>query len=137
MTINRVTATVILSLLGCGTGFAQQATGSIAGRVLDQQGSAVPGVTVTARNPQTGFVRTEVSDNAGLYRLAALPVAAYEVTVELRGFATMSRREVGVSVAQTTAVDFTLRVAGLEQVVTVTGGLPLIDAASSSVGQGV
>src|SRR5688500_4930346 len=102
MTINRVTAIVVLSLLCAAPGLAQQATGSIAGRILDPQGSAVPGATITASNRQTGFVRTEVSDSAGLYRLAALPVAAYEVTVELPGFATMSRRDVGVSVAQTT-----------------------------------
>src|SRR5688572_7677350 len=137
MTINRVTAIVVLSLLCSAPGLAQQATGSIAGRVLDPQGSAVPGATITASNRQTGFVRSEVSDSAGLYRLAALPVAAYEMTVELPGFATMSRRDVDVSVAQTASVDFVLRIAGLEQVVTVTGGLPLVDVTSSSVGQGV
>ena len=56
--------------------FAQQSTGTIAGRVLDPQGRAIAGATVTARNPDTGFVRTETSDNAGMYRLAALPVAS-------------------------------------------------------------
>ena len=38
--------------------FAQQTTGTVAGRILDAQGAAVPGVTVTARQGQTGFVRT-------------------------------------------------------------------------------
>jgi hypothetical protein len=70
MTNIRATPIVILSLLWCGTATAQQATGAIAGRVLDPQGSAVPGATVTARNPQTGFVRAEASDRAGMYRLA-------------------------------------------------------------------
>ena len=53
---------------------AQQTTGTIAGRVLDPQGSAIPGATVTASNAQTGFSRSATSDAEGLYRLAALPV---------------------------------------------------------------
>src|SRR5205814_6402107 len=79
---------------------AQPSGGNIAGRVYDPQGAAVAGATVTARNPGTGFVRTETTDNAGLYRLAALPVAAYEMTVEQAGFATISRKGVDVNVTQ-------------------------------------
>ena len=38
---------------------AQQTTGTITGRIVDDQGAAIPGVTVTAKNAATGFVRTE------------------------------------------------------------------------------
>jgi hypothetical protein len=41
---------------------AQQTTGTITGRIVDAQGAAVPGVTVSGRNPDIGFVRTDVSD---------------------------------------------------------------------------
>ena len=34
--------------------FAQQTTGNISGRALDPQGAAMPGVTVTAKNPRPG-----------------------------------------------------------------------------------
>ena len=44
---------------------AQQTTGTIAGRVLDEQKAAVPGATVTAKNDSTGFSRSEVSDAEG------------------------------------------------------------------------
>ena len=57
---------------------AQQTTGTIAGRLVDAQGAAVPGVTVTGRNTQTGFVRTGVTDGEGVYRLTALPVGTYD-----------------------------------------------------------
>src|SRR6266446_2964205 len=80
---------------------AQPSGGNIAGRVFDPQGAAVAGATLTATNAATGFVRTETTDNAGLYRLAALPVAAYEVTVEKAGFATINRKGVDVNVTQT------------------------------------
>ena len=53
---------------------AQQTTGNITGRVIDQQGGALPGVTVTATQAATGFSRTIVTDGEGVYRLTALPV---------------------------------------------------------------
>jgi outer membrane receptor protein involved in Fe transport len=115
--------------------FAQQSTGNITGRVVDPQGAAIAGATVTATNPETGFVRTETSDNAGIYRLPGLPVAAYELMVETPGFATMSQKGVDVNVAQTLKIDFKLRIANLAQAVEVTGAVPLVDATNSSVGQ--
>jgi carboxypeptidase family protein len=121
-------------LLMCPTARAQQTTGNVIGRVVDGQGAAVPGATVTARNPATGFTRTELSDGEGLYRLLALPVGTYEVTTELSGFATISKKDVIVAVATTVTIDFSLRLAALAETVTVTGATPLIETATSSVG---
>jgi hypothetical protein len=122
-------------LFVASSALAQQSTGTVAGRVLDQQGAAIAGATVTARNPETGFVRTETSDTAGNYRLGALPVAAYEVRVESPGFATLSHENVAVNVAETVRIDFKLRIAAIAQEVTVSAAVLLIDATSSSVGQ--
>jgi len=47
----------------------------------------VPGVTVTAKNTQTGSRAAEVSDSEGGYRLNALPVGTYDIRAELSGFA--------------------------------------------------
>ena len=44
---------------------AQQTTGTITGRILDDQGAAVPGATVTAKNLATGFTRSDVSGRRG------------------------------------------------------------------------
>ena len=60
---------------------AQQTTGTIGGRVLDEQKAAVPGATVTAKNDSTGFARSEVSDTEGVYRITGLPVG--DDTVDL------------------------------------------------------
>jgi hypothetical protein len=121
-------------LLGGASAFAQQTTGTITGRVLDEQGAAIPGVTVTAKSNSTGFVRTEVSDASGVYRLSALPVGLYDVTSELAGFATVSKKDIDVGVGQTLAVDFNVKVASIAETVTVTGASPLIETTSSSVG---
>jgi hypothetical protein len=70
---------------------------------VDQQGAAIPGASITAKNPATGLSRTEVSDAEGVYRLSALPVGIYEVVAELTGFATVSKQDVEVNVGQTVA----------------------------------
>jgi hypothetical protein len=113
---------------------AQQTTGNITGRITDAQGSAVPGVTVTGKNTQTGFIRTDVSDTGGIYRLTALPVGAYDLTAELQGFSRLDNKGIVINVGQTLDVNMTLKVANLTESVTVTGETPLIETSSSSVG---
>src|SRR6185437_16150523 len=88
---------VAVWLLACASAFAQQTTGNVTGRVLDQQGAAMPGVSVTAKSPTTGFTRTETSDAEGVYRLSALPVGMYDVTAELQGFSTLSKKAIMVN----------------------------------------
>jgi len=131
----RLIGAVVGTLLACVSAFAQQTAGNIAGRVLDQQGAAVPGATITAKNPATGFSRSEVSDASGLYRLSTLPVGTYEVTVELSGFATMTNNAIEVLVGQTATVDFTMKVATVAETVNVTGQVPLIETTNAVVGQ--
>ena len=70
---------VLLMLVAARAASAQITTGTITGRITDEQGAAVPGVTVQATNTETGFVRTALSDEVGTYRLAALPVGSYEM----------------------------------------------------------
>src|SRR4029077_15090651 len=98
--IRKSLGAAVLVLLACASAFAQQTTGTITGRVVDQQGAAVPGATVTAKSPTTGVTRTETSDSEGVYRLAALPVGIYEVTAELSGFTTVAKKDIEVNVAQ-------------------------------------
>src|SRR5215471_16775359 len=125
---------VLVLLLSCVSAFAQQTAGNITGRVLDQQGAAVPGATVTAKNAQTGFARTEVSDAQGLYRLNSIPVGKYDVSAELAGFATIVNKDVDVFVGQTATLDFGMKVAQVAETVNVTGATPLIETTQSSVG---
>jgi outer membrane receptor protein involved in Fe transport len=125
--------TVAFALSGV-PGYAQQTTGNISGRIVDAQGAAVPGVTVTATNPQTGFSRSDVSDAEGVYRLTALPVGTYDLAAEANGFQKRESRGLVVSVGQSLDVPMTLAVASVEENVTVTGETPLIETRSSSVG---
>ena len=113
---------------------AQQTTGTIAGRLVDAQGAAVPGVTVTGRNTQTGFVRTGVTDGEGVYRLTALPVGTYDLVAELQGFTKIESKGIVLNVGQTLDVDMTLKLATVQESITVNAETPLIETSSSSVG---
>ena len=115
------------------TADAQQTTGTITGRVLDEQKGAVPGATVTAKNDSTGLTRSEISDSEGIYRITGLPVGSYALTIDLSGFQGQTRT-VQVSVSETITADFDLRVAQVAENVTVTAETPLVDTTSSAVG---
>src|SRR5687767_10901003 len=132
--MKRITLALALLCAFAVTANAQQTTGNITGRITDAQGAAVPGVTVTGKNEATGFVRTEVSDAEGIYRLLALPVGTYDIMAELSGFNKFERKALVVNVGQTVPVDITMAVAGVTEAVTVTGETPLIETTSSSVG---
>ena len=112
---------------------AQVSTGTVRGQITDAQGAAVPGATVRAFHPDTGFERLDVSDGSGNYRLAALPVGRYNVRVELAGFAPFERQEVVVNVSTTVTLDARLEIAGFADQVTVRAAPAAI--ASSSVGE--
>ncbi len=134
--MKRFTKALAVCLLAfAAPAFGQQTSGNINGRVLDEQGAAIPGASVTATNTATGFVRTDVSDAEGVYRLNALPVGTYDVIAELQGFTRVEQKGLIVNVAQTTDVDFAMKVASIAETVTVTGESPLISTTSSSVGQ--
>jgi len=113
---------------------AQQTTGNIQGRIVDAQKSAIPGVTVTAKNAATGYTRTEVSDAEGIYRLSSLPLGIYELHAELSGFGPYINKAIEVSVGQTTDVNIDLKVAGVSESVNVTAESPLIQTSNSAVG---
>jgi hypothetical protein len=58
----------------------------ISGVVTDEQGSAVPGATVTVKNDDTGVETVLVTNAAGAYATPPLVLGRYTVTVDLTGF---------------------------------------------------
>ena len=132
-TLSRLLGAALCLIVATGAARAQQTTGTIAGRVLDEQKAAVPGATVTAKNSSTGFARSEVSDVEGLYRITGLPVGSYTLSIELAGFQPQSRT-VQVTVSETLTADFDVAVARVSENVTVRAEAALVDTTSSAVG---
>lgn len=94
---------------------------------VDETGQALPGASVTVRRPDTGFERALVTGESGSVRVGALAPGAYEVKVELTGFAPVVQQGLLLRVGQTARVDVTLKVATVQETVTVTADLPLVD----------
>ena len=107
--------TLVAALVAPPAAMAQQTTGNITGRIIDGQGAAVPGVTLTAKNTQTGFSRSDVTDAEGIYRLNALPVGTYDLTAELSGFSRVENKGVVVNVGQSLEIGMTLKVASVQE----------------------
>ena len=107
---------------------AQTAAGSLSGRVVDSSGSAVPGASVIAIAPERGFTRTVTTESDGAYRFAGLPAGTYDVTVKLVGFKTVEKRRVVVNVATAHTLDVSLDVAQVEEAVTVTAEIPVVQS---------
>ena len=111
---------------------ATATTGEIEGTLTDQQGAALPGATVTARNSGTGFERSAVSDSSGLYRLNLLPLGTYDLTAHLQGFTTLKREGLVLRVGETLTIPLSLKVATVEETVTVTIESPVVDITRSN-----
>src|SRR5687768_4816817 len=131
-TLTRVLALALS--LSAWPAHAQMTTGSISGRITDAQGAAVPGATIEARNTDTGFVRTVVSNDSGTYHLSALPVGTYALTAQLSGFRRFEASDVVVHIGRDVSLNPTLQVE-LTQSITVTAAPGLISTRSSSVGE--
>ena len=109
-------------------------TGAINGRVTDASDAVMPGVTVTITSPSQMGVRTEVSDADGNYRFSAVTPGDYVVAFELAGFSTVRNEGIRVSLGFTATVNAQLKVASLQESVTVTGQSPVVDTSATSVG---
>jgi len=113
---------------------AQVTTALVYGRVLDDSGAPVQGATITARHAATGLERSAQTDTSGAYRIAALPVGAYEVGVELTGFATQERSGITLRIGQEAHLDYQLKVAQVVETITVQAEAPIVETTKSALG---
>jgi Carboxypeptidase regulatory-like domain/TonB dependent receptor len=121
--LTRASFALILTLavvLGWSHSAAAQGvqTGELAGNVTSSDGQPLPGVTVSISSPALQGVRTSVTSPNGDYLFKHLPLGAYKVTFELSGFSKTERHE-GISLGATVRANASLRVATLEESVTV------------------
>jgi hypothetical protein len=124
----------VLAMLS-GSIHAQDARGSITGRVTDSQGGVLPGVTLTIVNNGTNSTTTVVTNETGQFSALFLIPGSYRVTVELSGFRTAVQEAANVRVGERLQVDFTLEPAGVSQEVVVLGDRPLLETGTATMGQ--
>jgi hypothetical protein len=113
---------------------AQDVTASITGIVSDSSGAVIAGATVTARDLDRGTLYSTVSDSAGLYNLARLPVGRYEAKVTSTGFQAEVQPNVLLVINQVAKLDFQLKVGNVNETVEVTSAAPLLQTETSTLG---
>lgn len=110
---------------------AQGTTSRITGVVLDPQGAAVSGATVTLTNEGTGASLTATSSDSGTYTFDLIQVGSYTVTVEKQGFKKFLSEHNAVNVNQPTTVNANLEVGNVNEVVQVTAAQEAVQASTS------
>jgi hypothetical protein len=113
-------------------GGESQGEGSIAGKVTDQVGSAVPNARVTLVNQSTGQDDKVMSDQVGQYEFRFLPNGVYTVTLQQPGFMAFTRKDVIIGIRKKVRVDATLFVGATGSTITIEPA-PLIEPAPQLV----
>jgi hypothetical protein len=126
---------VLVLCLAVAGALAQETRGTIAGRVVDEQGGAMPGVSVTITNVDTNVSTSLTTNSTGYYEAPLLLPGNYRVTAELTGFKTTVRSGVTLAVSQQIAVDLSLSVGTVSETVTVSGQAPILDTGVLTTGQ--
>ena len=121
--MQRVLITLLFSLLLMTSGLAQTSS-TLMGTVFDPKGAVVPNVKITAKHLETSATRHLTSDGLGRYTFAEMRVGTYELSAELKGFKSLTRSGIILSVSETTTLNLSLEVAG------VTAGGEIIAAGS-------
>jgi len=128
-------AVSVLLLMGAAHAYAQ-AVGSAAirGRVTDESGASVPGVSVTVSSPSLQLrERTVVTEVDGQYQLRSLPIGTYAVKFELPGFQRIVREGIVISAGFEARVDAVLKLSAVQETITVSGQSPVIDVTTTTV----
>lgn len=122
-----------LPLLAClllPTGaWAQGSTdGSIRGTVRDEQGGALPGVTITVTSPTVPLAPPVVlTDAAGAYLILNLQPGVYVLEATLQGFARFVREGIAVRAGLNLGVDIDMSLGTLAETITVSGDAPMLE----------
>jgi Carboxypeptidase regulatory-like domain len=126
-----LTAASTLLLLGLvpGTVIGQSSqSASLVGKVTDESGGAMPGVTVTVKSPQLQVPQlTAVTGVDGDYRLLDLPPGTYSIGFELSGFQSQLRTDVHLTVGLAGKVDVVMKIGALSETIQVSGQSPVVD----------
>jgi carboxypeptidase family protein len=126
--------TLGLSFLSSSPLFSQGSTGRILGTVTDQTGGVVAGATVIITDTQRGTSRTLSTDDAGEYNAPSLTASTYKVRVEAKGFKTVERQNAILEVNGNLRVDIQLQTGDVNQTVTVTTEIPLVETTNAELG---
>lgn len=134
MRLRLFTFVLIALLAAAGFCAAQEARGSIVGRVTDPSGAVIPAASVKITNTATGITTPASANEQGNYLAPYLIPGPYRIEAEAKGFKRVVRDGIELRVNDRLEVNLTLEVGDVAEQVTVVADTPLLDTATSSMG---
>jgi hypothetical protein len=122
-------------VLGVSPAWAQSQTGEVFGKVTDDSGAVLPGVTVTLSGPSLLQPLVATTSESGSFQFPRLDVGTYNVKFELPGFKTVVKEGIQVTVGFSANVSTQLGVSTVQETVTVTGESPIVDTKETGTKQ--
>jgi hypothetical protein len=122
-------------VLGVSPAWAQSQTGEVFGKVTDDSGAVLPGVTVTLSGPSLLQPLVATTSESGSFQFPRLDVGTYNVKFELTGFKTVVKEGIQVTVGFNANVSTQLGVSTVQETVTVTGQSPIVDTKETGTKQ--
>ncbi|PCI62212.1 MAG: TonB-dependent receptor [Gammaproteobacteria bacterium] len=120
------------ALIMSSASYAGNDNGAMKGLIVDGKNTAVVGAVITVKNASNGFTRSVTVKEDGTYRLSALPVGYYTVTITKDGFESFEQKNVRIQIG-TTNLDAPIYRSGQDmEVIEVRGStVATIDVTSS------
>ena len=107
--------------------YAQSATATLSGVVIDQTGAIIPGVKIAVISIAQGFQRNATTSDEGIFIVPQLPPGSYTVKAEHDGFTPAEVRDVILNVNDQKTIKVYLKVGNISQTVEIVDGSSLID----------
>jgi len=127
-------ALAALGWLSLAPSYGQVVNAALYGSVMDQSGAAIPGVSITVTNQETGVATKGVSDAAGNYSFPSLTPGTYSIAAEEQGFKGKIISGITLLVTQQARMNVQLEVGQVTTHVEVKGAAPLVETSTASVG---
>ncbi len=125
----------LLFVSAVNTAFAQFDSATVLGAIRDSSGAAMPGVTVTLKNIDTGLSVNAQTDSDGNFQFTNVRIGNYRVSAEKQGFSTAVAERVNVTVNARQRVDLTMQPGAVTESVVITDAAQLLETDSSGRGQ--
>jgi hypothetical protein len=126
-----ITILSLLLLVGSFHVFAQEAT--MLGTVTDPSGAAIPNVSVTITNVDTGNVTHVTTNDVGQYLAADLRIGTYTVQARSGNFKLAEQKNIGLQVGDRHRVDFQLQLGNTQESITVEASTVQVQADTGEI----
>jgi hypothetical protein len=112
---------------------AQSPTGTISGIVTDPTGAVIADAELIVVNDATRVQFATKSNGEGIYVVPNLPPGSYRIQVSKIGFKTIIKPDITLNVQDALAINFSLPLGAVSEIVTIQGGAPFVNTESAAV----